>query len=148
LFSESLWRKLLRGQVSLWRVVRVLVQRPLLPIVAACRDWGRRFNIRLPGDLAAELEELVARGVQLSFVFSRGEPGLDRLLLQCDATIKRLAAQCRLHVIDTADHIFSRRASRSRLEDLLSREITTRNEGYVAPVLPQIVQARNRSQQC
>jgi len=148
LFSESGWKKLLRGQISLWRVVRVLVQRPLLPIFAACRDWGRRLNIRLPGDLAAELEGLAARGVQLSFIFSRGEPGLDRLLLQCEATIKRLDSQCRLHVIDTADHIFSRTTARLRLEEVLSTEITTRNAADVRAVLPDVAQARNRSQQC
>ncbi len=124
------------------------MHRPLLPLTALCRDWGRRLKIRLPQDLAAELEELARRGVQLSFIFSRGEPGLDRLLLQCGATIKRLAPQCQLHVIDTADHIFTRKAARTRLEEILSAEIGARNEGYAAAVLPAIAQARNRSQQC
>lgn len=148
LFSESLWKKLLRGQLSLWRVVRVLVQRPLLPLAALGRDLGRRLKIRLPYDLGAELEELTGRGVRLSFIFSRGEPGLDRLLLQCGATIKRLDPQCRLHIIDTADHIFSRSAARARLEEILSAEIATRNEGYTPAALPDLAQARNRSQQC
>lgn len=148
LFSESLWKKLLRGQLSLWRVLRVLVQRPMLPLAALCRDWARRLKIRLPNDLGADLEELTGRGVQLSFIFSRGEPGLDRLLLQCGATIKRLAPQCRLHVIDTADHIFSRSAARSRLEEILSAEIATRNDGYAPAAVPDLAQARNRSQQC
>ena len=148
LFSESLWKKLLRGQLSLWRVVRVVMQRPLLPLAALGRDWGRRLKIRLPYDLGAELEDLTGRGVQLSFIFSRGEPGLDRLLLQCGATLKRLAPQCRLHVIDTADHIFSRSAARSHLEEILSAEIATRNEGYAPAADPDLGQARNRSQQC
>jgi len=148
LFSESLWRKLLAGQLSLWRVARVLVQRPLLSLTALCRDWARRLNIRLPHDLGAELEDLTGRGIQVSFVFSRGEPGLDSLVLQCGAALKRLAPRFRLHVIDTADHIFSRKAARTQLEDILSAELAVCPEGVAPAVPPAIAQARKRSQQC
>jgi alpha-beta hydrolase superfamily lysophospholipase len=135
-FSDSIWRKVWNGQVSLWRIARVLVQRPLLAVEAVVRNVGRRFKLRLPRDLGGELEQICARGVKTLFIFSRGEPGLDRLMLQCRSTLKRLEGRCRVHVIDDADHIFSRRGSRAALEALLSEELAARDDWEAAAPIP------------
>jgi hypothetical protein len=78
-------------------------------------------------DLGNELERAVGRGVRLVFVFSRGEPGLHLLHMLAGKKLARLlGVECRIHVIDGADHIFSQRGPRAALQDALSEELGAR----------------------
>jgi hypothetical protein len=61
------------------------------------------------------------------FVFSRGEPGIDLLKLQGSSSVKRLGESCRIHIINSADHIFTRSAQRAILESILTDELFARN---------------------
>jgi hypothetical protein len=123
MLSEKAWRKLLTGKVDVARITRVYAERFWLAFMYRFRNLARMLRIKLPQDLGRELEQVAARGVQVVFVFSRGEIGLELLKLQAGSSVKRLADRCRVHVIDGADHIFSQSAPRRALESLLSDEL-------------------------
>jgi pimeloyl-ACP methyl ester carboxylesterase len=127
IFSLAAWKRLLTGQIDIWRLVRIYFHRPLLAVESEIRDLARRLRVRLPRDLGWELEDIAARGTRLVFVFSGGEAGIDLLRIQGGLSLRRLKDRCRLHIIDGADHIFSQAASRTALESLLTRELFTVN---------------------
>jgi hypothetical protein len=72
------------------------------------------------------LERIVANGIRVTFIFARGEPGIHLLKLQAGSTLSRLGDRFRLRLIDGGDHIFSRRAPRSLMENALSEELYAR----------------------
>ncbi len=71
-FSLAAWKRMVTGQVNIVRIAKIYLQRPLLAAESTLRDIGRRLHIRLPNDLGTELEEVVARGVRVVFVFASG----------------------------------------------------------------------------
>jgi alpha/beta superfamily hydrolase len=121
--SADAWKRLFTGQVNLWRIVKIYCHRPLLTLEAALRDAARAFHFRLPSDLGSELEELGARGLQMVFVFSRDDPGIDLLKIQAGSSIRRLGERCRRHIIEGGDHTFTHAASREALQRILSEEL-------------------------
>jgi alpha-beta hydrolase superfamily lysophospholipase len=121
--STSAWKRLLSGQVNVMRIVQIYIQRPLLALESALRDCARTLRIRLPRDLGWELEEIAQRGVQMVFVFSRGEAGLRLLQIQAGSAVRKLGDRCRIHIIDNADHTFTRQAPREVMERVLSEEL-------------------------
>ena len=92
------------------------------------------MRLRLPRDLGTELEQLGARGVRIVFVFARGEPGLELLDLQGGSSIKRLGDSCRIHIVESADHVFSQNAPRRELCGILSDELFARTKWSAAIV--------------
>jgi dienelactone hydrolase len=127
--SVAQWRKLLTGKVDVARIVRICAQRVVLSLESTLRDVLRFLRIRLPDDLGWQLEQIAARGVQTTMVFSRGEPGIELLRMQGGSAIKRLGERCQVHIIDGADHTFSRSSSRAVLEKILNDELFARR-GY------------------
>jgi alpha-beta hydrolase superfamily lysophospholipase len=123
LFSMRHWSLLLKGQVSLWHIGGIYLQRMMLAAESMLRDALRLIHVRLPRDLGFELERIVARGISVAFIFARGEPGLELLKLQAGSALRRLAPRCRVHIIDSGDHIFGRSGPRSILESILSEEL-------------------------
>ncbi len=126
-FSAAIWKRIFTGQLNVWRIARIVVQRPLLNLRSRIYDCARALRIHFPGDLGWELQELGARGVKMIFVFARGEPGIDVLTLQAGSSLKRLGGRCLIHVIDSADHIFSHSPMRNLLERVLSDELFAKN---------------------
>lgn len=123
-FSLGAWRRLLSGQVNLWRIVKIYAQRLILALRSSLRYVAHRLRIRLPNDLGWELEEVAARGIQTTMVFARGEPGLELLRIQGGAAaVRRLGDKCRVRILDGGDHTFSHRGPRAVLEDVLSLEL-------------------------
>jgi len=122
-FSIAAWKRLLSGQVDIVRIVKIYMQRPLLAVESTARDIARVLHIKLPNDLGSELEEIVARGIRLVFVFADGEPGIGLLKLQAGASVRRLGERCRIHVIDNADHVFTQSGPRAVMEKVLSEEL-------------------------
>jgi hypothetical protein len=59
-------------------------------------------------------------------MFARGEPGIELLNLQGGSSVGRLGEQCRVHILDGGDHIFSQRLQRIEMEDVLTNELFTR----------------------
>lgn len=131
IFSAAAWKKLLSGEVNIWRVAKVYIKRVLMTLESRFRDLSRRLRIRLSQDLGWELENLAARGIHVTFIFARGEPGIDLLKLQAGSSIKRLSEYCRVRIVDDADHTFSRSRDRKNLERILSEELFVRSRSYM-----------------
>jgi alpha-beta hydrolase superfamily lysophospholipase len=129
IFSARAWRRFLTGQVNIWRIVRIYFHRPVLALESMLRDLARAAGIRLRHDLGRELEAIIARGVRVAFVFARGEPGIDLLRIEAGSTVRKLGQRCRLCIIDSADHTFSRSGPRQVLEEMLSEELFARQDG-------------------
>jgi pimeloyl-ACP methyl ester carboxylesterase len=125
--SAAAWMRLFSGNVNVWRVMKVFINRLSLALESVLRDFARRVRIHLPRDLGWELENLAARGVRVVFIFARGEPGMDLLKLQAGSTVKRLRDHCSVHVIDDSDHTFTRSDKRATLETILSNELFSPN---------------------
>lgn len=121
--SSAAWKRLLSGRVNVLRIVNTYVQRVLLPLQSLLRDLARHLHIQLPYDLGRELQEIVARGVQIVFVFAHGEPGIELLKIEGGAALKRIGPKCRIRMIERADHAFSRSGPRAALEEILSEEL-------------------------
>jgi len=122
--SLRAWKRLLTGEVSLWRIARVYTLRALLSLELFLRDAARSLHIRLPQDLGWELEDITRRGIHVAFVFSAGELGISLLKLQAGSSLRRLGDRFRMHVIEGADHTFSRSAARSLMAKTLTQELT------------------------
>jgi alpha-beta hydrolase superfamily lysophospholipase len=139
-FSWEAWNRLMAGKVNLWRILMIYVRRPLLAIESTVRDWARALRVRMPQDIGWDMEELAARGVQLVFVFARGETGIDLLRIQGGSSVKRMGEHCRTHIVDNADHIFSQAGPREMLETILSKELfalrSWQESARAASVLP------------
>ncbi|HUZ33519.1 MAG TPA: alpha/beta fold hydrolase [Xanthobacteraceae bacterium] len=122
------WRRLLTGQVNLWRTLLIYCKRLSLAAESTLRDCARTLGIRLPNDLGFELEQISARGVRVVFLFAKDEPGIDLLALQAGSSVSRLGDRCRVHIIGGGDHIFSKSAVRSLMKNLLSNELFEHSE--------------------
>jgi alpha-beta hydrolase superfamily lysophospholipase len=133
IFSLAAWKRMVTGHVNVLRIVKISMQRPLMAAESTFRDIARRLHLRLPNDLGTELEEVVARGIKVVFVFARGEPGIDLLKLQAGASVKRLAERCRIHTINGGDHVFTRSEPRAVMEKIVSDELCARPEWLDKP---------------
>jgi alpha-beta hydrolase superfamily lysophospholipase len=132
LFSLAAWKRMLTGRVNILRILKIYMQRPLLAAESTLRNIARRLHLRLPNDLGTELEEIVARGVRVVFVFARGEPGIGLLKLQAGSSVKRLAERCHIHTINSGDHVFTRSGPRAIMEKVVSQELFARPNGSIS----------------
>jgi alpha-beta hydrolase superfamily lysophospholipase len=123
LLSVRAWLRIFTGQVDIVRIAVIYLQRVRLAGEAVFRDFARRLGVRLPHDLGWDLEKIVTGGIRVSFIFARGEPGIELLKLQTGSTLSRLGDRCRVRIVDSGDHIFSRREPRSIMENVLSEEL-------------------------
>jgi hypothetical protein len=124
----SAWRKLLTGRVDVGNLARVLVRtvhaRALEPIRAIARLCGRPLLEDLPTQLSGVLEA----AIDLQFVFSAGDPGLELLRTQGGTTARRLLErrQIGIALIDGADHTFTDLAARRNLAKVLVGKLQAR----------------------
>jgi alpha-beta hydrolase superfamily lysophospholipase len=121
--SLKAWRRLLFGDVSISRVARIYLNRPIMALRARLRDLARGMRIPLKNDLRLELKRLKKQGVRVVFVFSRGDAGMRLLELQSGLTADELAERYCIRTIDGADHEFTRSAARAALVQALSEEL-------------------------
>jgi alpha-beta hydrolase superfamily lysophospholipase len=121
--SLKAWRRLLFGDVSIWRVARIYLNRPIMALQTGLRNLARGLHFRLKNDLGRELNDLKARGVRVVFVFSRGDAGMRLLQLESGLSAKELDKRYRIRTIDGADHEFTRSAARAALGQALSEEL-------------------------
>lgn len=126
MFSVAAWRKLTAGKVNIRYILKIYMHRAFLAVESTFRDLARHLHIHLPGDLGWDLEQIGQRGVQVVFVFARGEPGIELLTILGGMSVKRLGDRCRVHIIDSADHVFSKKGPRAVLEKILSDELFAR----------------------
>jgi alpha/beta superfamily hydrolase len=126
IFSLRAWRRIFTGEADVTRIGAIYLQRLRLAGEAILRNSARRLRVHLPDDLGWDLQNIVAKGIRISFVFARGEPGIELLKLQAGSTLARLGERCQLRILDSGDHIFSRREPRSIMENVLSEELFAR----------------------
>jgi hypothetical protein len=115
----------------------------VLAIKSRLRDMARAAGIPLRNDLGRDLETIISRGVRVVFVFARGEPGIDLLKIEAGSMVRRLGERCRVRIIDSADHTFSRSGPRQVLEEVLSEELFARQDSEPAARVPAIDELRS-----
>lgn len=128
IFSVAAWRRLLFGDLSIWRIAQIYLTRPLLALQARFKDMARAMHIRLKNDLGWDLKELKARGVRIVFVFSKGDAGLSLLQLESGLSERQLQETYCLRMINGADHEFTRTEPREELARVLSEELYASNQ--------------------
>lgn len=121
--SFATLKRLITGKIDLATVSRIYLQRARIVVESVVRNSARGMRIRLPRDLGWELQDIAARGVRVVFVFAAGDPGIELLKIQGGSAVKRLGDRCRVHVIESADHTFTRIGPRRRMEQVLSEEL-------------------------
>ena len=97
------WLKLLRGQVDLREIVRVVAHRMEDRTRSTAREIARAMHLPVHEDLAAELSGVVERGVALRFVFSVGDPGEALLRVGAGRRLARLDARGAVSLTYLAD---------------------------------------------
>jgi pimeloyl-ACP methyl ester carboxylesterase len=128
MFSLAAWRRVIRGDVNIGRIVTIYLKRPMLAAESLLREGARWLRMPLAEDLGRELEELVARGVRVAFVFARGEPGIALLKLQAGSAVKRLGERYRMRILERGDHVFTQSGPREVMEEVLSEELFVRDD--------------------
>jgi hypothetical protein len=123
IFSWQAWARIFTGKADIVRIAAIYLQRMGLAGEALLRNAARGMRIPLPNDLGWDLERIVAKGVGVTFLFAHGEPGIALLRLQAGSTLERLEEQCHVRIVDSGDHIFSRRAPRALMGNVLSTEL-------------------------
>jgi alpha-beta hydrolase superfamily lysophospholipase len=131
--SIEAWRRLLFGDVSIWRVVQIYLNTPVMALQSRLRNLARALHIRFRDDLRWELKSLKARGVRIVFVFSQGDAGLRLLELQSGLSARELGERYCIRTIQDADHDFTRSRARAALEQVLSEELYAHPSGLLDP---------------
>jgi alpha-beta hydrolase superfamily lysophospholipase len=123
--STATWKRLLTLRINHGYVLRIIGRRLLLSMESRLRNLARHLRIPISNDLGRELEDVDARGTRVVMVFARGEAGLDLLKIQAGSSLTRLRKGFALHIVDDADHVFSRTSSRRALNRILHDELLT-----------------------
>ena len=124
-FRMHSWLKLMRGEVDVGRVARIMIRRTGSLLNHHWRDLARRLGLPLRDDLGRELESVAQRGIGMLFVFATHDPGLELLRTQggsCVAKLRR-RGQLEIRLISGADHTFTARAARNRLTAVLAEAL-------------------------
>lgn len=125
--SLDKWKKLLRGDVNL-RVLGTILRKRLEMAVSARFDAVRAM---IPGTppgphhIPRELASIVERGVDVHFVYSVGDPGVEYLDIHAGKLVRELRGRSNfgLEMIEDADHTFTPIPSQSVLADALTRHL-------------------------
>jgi len=128
LLSVDRFRKLLRGDVDLNRLARLLGKWLSFKLATQGLEVARRLHISLHEDLAGELALLAGRNVRMQFVFGADEPGRELLAMQGGRMVGKLqkAGSVEIRHFDSADHIFSLWADRQDLIESLAESLAPR----------------------
>ena len=121
--SVDSWIKLFRGQMN-WRfVAKTYLLRVTIALGFVAQRVVRALRVRSSRDLGRELRDVYSRGVSASFIFARGEPGVELLALQAGTPATKGRGVYRLHIIESGDHVFSGFRGRQQLMAILKSEL-------------------------
>jgi pimeloyl-ACP methyl ester carboxylesterase len=120
--SAKSWKKLLRGNVNLVRVARIVMERGRAMAEHKTRDVLRQLRVPMRDDLGSEILALDRRGVATRFIFAGGDPGRAMLLEQGGAAAGRVTS---VDVIEGPDHTFTPRWSHPLLEAAIMRAVVS-----------------------
>ncbi len=116
-FRLDSWLKLLRGEVNLLELSRVLARRMQSRAIVPLRVVARALGMPLRDDLPSELHSVARAGIQLQFIFAELDPGHELLKTLAGSTARRLENRgaIRIQTIAAADHTFTDRNTRAQL---------------------------------
>ena len=125
MLSFSAWRKLMSGRVDLANLARVLVRGACYRLLGPIRALARSFGRPLANDLPTELLAVLRGSIDLQFVFSAGDPGLQLLQTQGGGTARSLQArgQIGIALVEDANHTFTDLPTRRRLLRVLVEKL-------------------------
>ena len=123
MLNPTAWRKLLAGRVNMKNLARVLTSGVRSRIMGPLRALARAVGRPLEDDLPTELRSVLNASIDLQFVFSVGDPGLQLLQAQGGATARSL--QSRLTLVEDANHTFTDLPTRRRLLQVLVEKLGT-----------------------
>ncbi len=103
------WLKLLRGQVDVREIGKVVAHRLEDRLRGTAREIARAMRLPVHEDLAAELSTVVERGTSLRFIFSVGDPGESLLRVGSGRRLAQLdaAGALTLDYLPDCDHSLS-----------------------------------------
>jgi alpha-beta hydrolase superfamily lysophospholipase len=122
------WKKLLRGEVNLLRIVKVGLTHVHAKVASKVRSLGEVLGLGTDSRLSKDLKKLFARRRITMFV-ADGDPGRDILMHDARRTATRAlkTGTLRLQVIPGADHTFSQSKPRRDLIERLLTHLTQRD---------------------
>jgi pimeloyl-ACP methyl ester carboxylesterase len=129
LFKKESWAKLLRGEVDVARMARLLGTR----VVDVARDQVSPLLelVRAPDDeVLTAFRATIARRVTTHLVFCTGDPGLDNIQAHLGRGLRRLGTtgtlrgRVTMDTMEGPDHTFTPLWSHRPLIDLLTRHVT------------------------
>ena len=131
LMTDEPWRKLVRGQLDVGLISKVLMRRSWTLVAPLVFEVAKLLRLPLRQDLARELETAAGHGIELRFVFAAEAPGCALLRQQGGSTVTRLQAKhaATLDFVADADHTFTRFEARERLVQVLDRRMCPGHEG-------------------
>lgn len=115
------WLRLLRGQIDVSGLIRVIWARNLRKLKLQFRSACRSLGWPLVQDLGSDLQTIVRRGISVRFVFSNGDPG-QTILREEAGRVRRELLRNRsmtVNLIENADHTFTAAHTRTRLHEQL-----------------------------
>jgi len=136
LFDLQSWRKLLTGKADYLSLIRVLTNQAKSKFA-----FSKRIS-REATEFQAQLRQLAERDIQLTFVYSQGDPSVDDLQEAGRNELKRLRTLGRmtLNVIPRSDHTFSSLHDHERLLQVILGRLSSmspvRKPAYVPEEAP------------
>lgn len=122
-FRMKSWFKLLRGRVNMVELSQVLLRQGIIVATRMVRELAHLMHIYFRDDLGRELEITAKHSIDMMFVFSAQDPGLQVLLQQGGRAVGRLRRKGKLDIalVELANHTFTTLQTRERLVEILTR---------------------------
>jgi alpha/beta superfamily hydrolase len=116
------WLRLLKGDLDLRGLARVVCARIHRGLKFRLRELARLSGLRVRNDLAADLRAIARNGVGVQFVFSNGDPGLQVLKEEVGGAWRQFVASRAVGLTEVAeaDHSFMSPSARRRLYQQLN----------------------------
>jgi dienelactone hydrolase len=123
LFASNTWARFLKGKVQVGAIAVVLLNRLRGSVAVRMNRLFGRGAAKTPAERAiAELTRLGARGVMTEFIYVESDRGMDELELHFGRRGKMISdlSGLRLTFLAEGDHLFSLKASRDDLLELVA----------------------------
>ncbi|TQV71766.1 hypothetical protein FKG94_19150 [Exilibacterium tricleocarpae] len=119
------WVRLLKGKVDIAYIVKFTLKLFAQRVREGGKNMLERLAILPPSQLGRDLLRFKQAGRNISFIFSRSDPGHKILVSEAKLIARKMANRddLSLYFIDDADHTFSKREKRDQLTDRLIRHL-------------------------
>lgn len=122
LLSVKSWKKILGGKANYSYLLKTIYLRMKVKL-----GVNNQLDTKLNNEhnLGKHLEEIADKGTQLSFIFSRSDPGYDLLTTLGGRRVKKLIKKRKITMkfIENADHTFSKFEPRTQVIDFVVKHL-------------------------